>query len=122
MVVIVREVGEISPARADAPRRGERLIQAHVRRMRRVAQCVNHGDFHAPDFFQRVGGDLLAVAQIGEPFLAALTEQIAVGHHPAMRQGQGNDFQIAQRERPVNQRAVRGENNPSKSAAHQRRK
>ena len=102
MVVIVREMCEIGPRRADAPRRRQCFVEAHVGWMRRVTQRVEHGDFDALDLFQRVGGDFLAVAQICEPFFAVLHEEIAIRRRRAVRQGQGNDFQITQGECSVN--------------------
>ncbi len=70
--------------------------------MRLVAQRVQHGDFDALDFFQRRAGDLLAVAQIREAFFAGLDKEITERGHRTVRQGQGDDFQIAERERSVN--------------------
>ena len=51
VVVIVRQVREISAPGIDASRRRERFVEAHVRRMRLVTQRVQHGNFHAPDVF-----------------------------------------------------------------------
>src|SRR5271154_275389 len=98
----MREVRKKSSWRVDAPRRRERLVKIHMRRMWFWPQRVQHGDFHAANFFQRVAGDFLAVAQIREPLFSALHKKIAVRRHRAVRQGQGDDFQIAERERRVN--------------------
>ena len=86
MVVIVREMRKISFARADAPCRRQRLVEAHVRRMRLVAQRVEHGDFHAANFFHRRVGNFLAVAQIREPLFSVLLEQKSGHRHAPVRQ------------------------------------
>ena len=47
VVVIVRQMREKSSAGADAPGGRQGFIQAHVRRMRLVTQCIQHRDLHA---------------------------------------------------------------------------
>jgi len=62
VVVIVRQVCEIGPRRADAACRRQRFVETHMGWMRLVTQRVEHGDFHALDLSQCVGGNFLAVA------------------------------------------------------------
>ena len=59
VVKIVRQMGEESSFRADAPRRGQRLVQAHVGRMRRVAQGVEHGGLDPAHLLDGRGGTSL---------------------------------------------------------------
>ena len=69
VVVIVRQMGEIRPRRADAPRGGQRLVQAHVRRMRLGPQRVEHGDFDAAHLFHAAGGTSLQSLRYASRFL-----------------------------------------------------
>src|SRR5215471_14995371 len=45
VIIIVRQVGEVSAPRADPPRRRQRFIQTHVRRMRLRPQRIEYSDF-----------------------------------------------------------------------------
>jgi hypothetical protein len=65
MIVIMREVCESTSVSAPMRRAAvKRFIQTHVRRMWRVAQSVQHNDFHAAH--RREGGlrDFFAIVQV----------------------------------------------------------
>ncbi len=101
VIVVVGQVGEIRPAGIYPPGGRQCLVQIHVCGMRRAPQCIQHDDFHARQFFHHFARHLLAIAQVGQPLLAVLREQVTVGHRLAMRQRQRGDLQVAEREWPV---------------------
>jgi len=109
MIEIVRHVREERPARADAPRRGQRLVQAHVGGMRRAAQGVQHGGFDPARLLDRRRRHLLAIAQIDQAFPALLRKEVAGRSRAPVRERQRNNFQIPQRERAADNMRFGGE-------------
>ena len=109
MIVFVREMGEIRPARRNPPRCCQRLIQAHVRRMRRAPQRIQHCHLRAGHLLDDFPRHLLAIAQVCQPLHARLREQKSGRRDASVRQGQGSDLQIAKLKFPVNQMRLRHE-------------
>lgn len=91
MVVVVRQVREVSPPRANAPRRRQRFIQAHVRGMRLSPERVEHGHLYPVDLFYGLRRHLLAVAHVSQSLLALLDEEIPPGLRCSVWQPQGHD-------------------------------
>ena len=69
--------------------------------MRRPAQRVQHGDLDALDGFDHRRRHFFAITQVGQHLFSSLDKQIAVGVRSPMREGQRDDFQIADFERAV---------------------
>src|SRR5882672_8345531 len=67
VIIIMGEVSETGAARANPSGGGEGFIQAHVGRMRRVAQRVKNCDFHTAASFDRGRRNELAIVEIGQP-------------------------------------------------------
>ena len=76
----MRQMGEICPRRADAPRRRQRFIQAHMCGMRAESQCVQHTHFHPAHLLQREIWHFLAIVEICQALDAAC---VAIGRDPA---------------------------------------
>ena len=100
MIVIMREMREISSIRTDATRGGQRFVQAHVCGVRRKSQRVQHGDLHTAHLFEHSFGHFLAIIQIREPLFSVLREQITERDESSVRQWQWSYLQITQRELP----------------------
>ena len=68
------QVRKIRPPRPETPSGRERLIQAHVRRMRRISQRIEHRDLDPAHLLDGRRRHFLAIAQVGEAFPTALSK------------------------------------------------
>src|SRR5207249_2976068 len=92
VIVIVGQVREQRARRADAPRRPQRLVQTHVRRVRIASQRVEYCHFHSAHLGQNLERDLFAIAQVGQPFPRVLRKQVSIHAHRTVRQRQRRDL------------------------------
>ena len=86
MVVIVREMRKIGAFGADAPGGGERFIQAHVGRMRRVAKRIQHGHADPAHRFHHILRHFFAVAEIDQLVLSGLCKCVTARNRFSVRQ------------------------------------
>lgn len=92
-------VDEIRARWPDAPDRIERLPDAHVRRMRLVAQRIDDKHLDTRSGLDRLVGHFLAVRHVGKTLAPPAMEDEAVRHGASMRQGDRNDARRSEFER-----------------------
>lgn len=108
MAEVVADMRKKCPLRSHGRGCIQRLLHAHVCRVRAMAQRIDHQDLHAASGIQRRRGDAVAVRKIGQQRTAKLRKNITCRFEPAVRKRHRRDFQIAEHEGPrdfVNLRA-----------------
>src|SRR5438132_10917963 len=98
---LMSNVGKISRIWSHARRDFQRLFYAKVSRMRFIAKRVDDQNLYARDKIDNCIRDTAAITHVGDKFLAAAREEIAVHYRISVRHEERCDQRATQFESPI---------------------
>ena len=107
VVVVMGQMGQQGPSRADAACRGEGFIETHMGRVGLAPQRVEHRHLYPTGGGYGLGRHFLAVAEVSKLFQTPLAENESKTGKPPVRQSERGYFEVAQDERSGDNYRVR---------------